>query len=151
MTQKEYDRLPSKQTSYFQKIGDEEYSVIPHFNQSNRLYFVEIKSFSRDAGYIDTYVRNTHNNIKEIIQLKYGQPKFLSDLPTILEYRSGFIRWTNSWEIGKKIIMLGTAEEQSSSEFYSICWIYDQGMKGAYDRYNDAQSKEVKNSDASKF
>lgn len=151
MSKKEYDHLPKKDQDYFQKIGNYEYMMEPFFDDSNRLYMLQFTTVSKDANYIDTYVKSSAQNFNDVISAKYGSGELLNTFPSILEFQSGYIRWMYQWQIGNKIIKIGAGEVSSGSEFYSICWIYDNKLYDQQKLKDQNASKSQQKQDGEKF
>jgi len=151
MSEKEVKKLPKKETEYFQTIGDHRYLLTPVYNNQGKLYMVTIKGYSKMATYLETEVNEEIKNLVEVISEKYGQPEYISSLPNVLELDPGYLRWMRKWNIGNKTIKIGAGEESSSSEYYSVCWIYDQKMFDEVQKQDEEKSTSIKVADANKF
>jgi hypothetical protein len=151
MTQKEVNKLHGKNTGYGVKIGNEEYYVDPRYDDHGQLYRVEINGPYRDADYLNTELEESHDNLVDVITAKYKQPTESKGYPSILSLSSGYITWSNTWNVGRKTIKVGLGELQDRSEFYAVCWIYDESMSQTYNIRQYAAKDSLKKKDASKF
>lgn len=151
MTKREADAIPKKERQTFQTIGTYEYMVNPSFDYNGKLYRIELQSLSHDASYLNTDVEGSHDNLVDIIKKKYGDGTYIQPFPSILNFESGYIKWTHSWQVGNKIIKVGAGEQQTSAEFYSICWIYDTNLYDAKQARDEKKADTTKSKDASKF
>lgn len=151
MPEREYNKLPKKETEYFHKIGEFQYFLHTRFNENTQLYMVTFQGFSKTANYIDNEVLNSMNNLIDVITKKYGTPEILGHYPTIYDFQPGYIRFTRQWTIGTKIIKVGAAEESSGSEYYPVCWIYNKPLYEAEETGNENALNNQKQEDASRF
>jgi hypothetical protein len=149
MTKKQVEKLI--RSSYQEKIGEYEYWFTPMYDHNGKLYKIEFKSSDRDANYIDTYVKSSLDNLYETIKSKYGDGTYVQSFPNVLEFQSGYVRYTNRWNIGDKEIVVGAGEVSSGSEFYSFCWIFSKSMNEAQENYQKTSADSVKSKDATKF
>jgi hypothetical protein len=148
---KDFEKLKSPEARYSQTIGNSDYHFDYLFDQNKELYFLQIKSLPQDATYLDTDIKKATENLISVLEAKYGPGETLQSYPSILNLNSGYIKFMRIWEIGNKTIKVGVGAEQSSAEFYSTCWIYDNKRDSAVTAYESKQGKDKQKADAVKF
>jgi hypothetical protein len=151
MLEKEYDKLPAKEKESHRKIGNDYYEISPYFDDSSRLYMVEITSTKKSANYLDTDVEESAENLHDVIAAKYGTGEYKASFPSIIDFSPGYINTMYKWEIGNKLITVGAGEVSSGAEYYSFCRIQDQKMYNAQQALNVKRKENAKTNDASNF
>jgi len=132
------------------KIGEYEYDIEAIFNQDS-LYSITIQSPFETANYIDTKVIDCANNMREVIQLKYGYADNTYGTPEFYNYKPGYIQWMYKWEIEDKVILIGLMEKSSGSEYNSYTMIYNKKMKDRVNKNENIKEDDNKKSDSNKF
>jgi hypothetical protein len=77
---------------------------------NDKLYEINFRSFSNDASYFDTKLKNKRDTLTSAIRKQYGANDFYSDVG-FLDLRNGYITWSHIWDIGEnKKIKIGMSE-----------------------------------------
>jgi len=77
---------------------------------NDKLYEINFRSFSNDASYFDTKLKNKRDTLTSTIRKQYGANDFYSDVG-FLDLRNGYVVWSHIWDIGEdKKIKIGMSE-----------------------------------------
>lgn len=152
MSKKSFDSLPYEERSNVQTIADLEYFLNPYFDNNDKLYMVVIESGKRNATLIDTELKKKALNLGNVISKKYyAYEKYLSEYPSILDVKSGTVKFYEKWEIGDKRINLGLSEMGNESLYYIYCEIYSDSLLRNYKTLKETSKQSKQEADASKF
>jgi len=115
----------------YKELGDYEYTFFTFYNKSNRLYMLVIETKYETANFIDNKIKSKMDNLVRIVSSKYGVPNHTYSFPDIFDFKPGYIKWTNTWDIETKKIKIGLSENSEGSTYNVTCWIYDEPMREA--------------------
>lgn len=137
MTRKQVAKI--KDYNYMDSIGAYQYYFHDYYTKNDSLYFLEIESASRSANYFDTETKDQYVTLRYEIVKKYGEPHIDKGHPDFLSMRPKRIQFTNTWNIGDKIIKVGIGENEN--QYYACCWIYSESMKEKQDSQRAADQE----------
>ncbi len=129
------------------RVGNFNYDIVSNFHE-NRLYLVTFGSAWQTASFIEFDMVTMLNNLKDVITIRYGEPRMKYKMPSVLDFEPGALRWVYKWEIAEKVITIGMRESVEGANYQAVMWIYN---KPIFERigYNKANVNKVK--DAAKF
>jgi hypothetical protein len=110
-------------------LGAYEYSFNPVFNDAGQLYMLQIHSGSESSLQLESLVRAKVDNLRQIINKKYGEPKVSKGFPDDFAFVENNQVWTSEWEFDTKTIKVGVGAETEGSRYKAICTIYDDPLR----------------------
>ena len=106
-------------------IGEGYYKGDLYFND-DRLYCVVIQStIYRSASSYDSFIKDEVECFKDVIEKAYGRPTKNYGFPDFIRMKKGLTTYAYVWEMGKKRITIGVAEQSSGSRYAMIARIED--------------------------
>jgi len=117
---------------------------------NDRLYRIEMESYSSTANYWDTDVKCTTYLLESLIKEKYGSPTKDYGFPEFHETRPNVYKDVYEWNIDKKRILIQVGEVYGGSKYKVICIIYHKNESDApfeyeMNQYDEKQKTEKKN------
>ncbi len=126
------------------------YSIkVSFFN--DRLFRVDMESWTRNANYYDTEIKETVDELKNLIQEKYGEPTVNNGFPDFIELKPDRPITAYSWTVGEKRIYIDVKEIYSGSEYKVECIILHSKETEAVSSYNDKLEQETKSKKSNGF
>jgi hypothetical protein len=139
VSEKEYDKQRHKLS---EEIGIFEYDITPRYGDDKKLYLLEITGQPKSADYFDTEVQRQKDNLVSSITKKYGTPDSEDAYPSFSVMKTGYIHFTDTWEIGSKIIKVGVYST-TNYKYCAVCWIYDSRL---YNKHEEDKAKSAESS-----
>jgi hypothetical protein len=109
MTQNEYYETKADNRNYFYKIGPHDYALSGSFDDSGRLYLLDIEGMHRDLAELQGKVRSEFATLKDLMTSEHGTPRLEGEYPARL-HTDTFLTVV-SWKYFTKQIELGVVRK----------------------------------------
>lgn len=90
---------------------------------------LHLQTASESSLQLESSVRAKLENLKQIISVKYGEPKKSFGYPDDFAFVETQTQWVHIWEFDTKTIKIGVAAETEGSRYKAICSIYDDPLR----------------------
>lgn len=152
MSKQQYNEL--RPTDLYFPIGNHEYKMEAYYEDEDlgeNIYMLEIYGRHELATKLRFDIKNSVDNLVEVVTNKYGQAHQTFDWPKVNDFTQGYIIYTHQWNIGTKTIQIGVMEAYSGGEYKAICRIVDQPTYDRLQKLNELEAKERAKIDADLF
>ncbi len=137
-------------------IGEFRYIIWARFFE-DQLYHIEIISSIIKGSKINSEFYKDADNLKDVIEIKYGEPDKINYPPNYWEFEDGTIYWMYSWNLEDKSINIGMTKS-FDPYFEAKAYIYNipldqrqRDMEKTKNEMEKAALEQKKTNDASKF
>lgn len=125
---KDWDSYTNYLHKYGLYIGEGYYKGDLYF-KDDKLYSVIIQStIYRSASSYDSLIKEEVENFKDVIQNAYGRPTTNYGFPDFFRMKDGYTTYAYIWEMGRKRITVGVAEQSSGSRYAMVARIEDMDV-----------------------
>lgn len=122
-------------------IGEGNYQCDLYFND-DRLYSVVIQSYIYySASSYNSVIKNDVENLKDVIQSVYGRPTKIFGFPESFKLKKGYTTYAYVWEMGRKRITIGVAEQSSGSKYAMVTIIEDMDVINQLEKEKEASEE----------
>jgi len=126
-----------------EKLGKYNYTLAPHFTETNELYKLTLKSSGVKALNFETDLLSRYTSLFNIIETRYGTPVNQKKFPSIFDVQESKKYLMSKWEKGTKNITISLVENNLNS-YAVVCDIFDSTMSASEaDRLKKLKNKDI--------
>ena len=119
-------------------IGEGYYQCDLYF-KDDRLYSVVIQSYIYySASSYNSVIKDDVENLKEVVQNVYGRPTKNYGFPESYKLKNGYTTYAYVWDMGRKRITIGVAEQSSGSKYAMVARIEDMDVINQLEKETEA-------------
>ncbi len=139
-------------------IGSDLYILQPNFFHG-KLYSIFIYSRGKSASYFNTIVRQSWQNLIDIISIQYNESlristtTFNGSYPKFLKMRPRHVEWSHVWKYETKEIWIGVGEGADDKEgtYYACLYITDKPTEELIEQEKISKDEKDKKESSEKF
>lgn len=107
--------------AFYVDIGGIKYDVTFVFND-NKLYRIRFISALESASYFDTRVKQSRDNLVDVITRAHGRPTTTTNL-SFFDMQAGYIKWSHVWRTNSEGVAYKIGIGEGGYEYYASLWI----------------------------